>query len=227
MTPVSHLERIRGHTICTTDLNSESSVIDAGAHRGEFSQTLMERYKCKCHLVEANPELAAQLTKQNFACVLAAALSGQDGHATFIKRKNLEAGGIIGQAQDAGNGFCEVKTISLATLIRTLAPRHIDLLKLDIEGSEFNLFEETADEVLCSISQITVEFHDFLPEFRHKGQYKNAKTRLEALGFLSCCMTFRTHGDVLFLNRKVFATTAFSRLWLQHGSRWLGKLNSP
>lgn len=226
MPPAFHLERIRGHTICPAGLNSESVIVDAGAHRGEFSRSLMERYGCQCQLVEANPELAARLSGQNFTRVLPAALSAQDGRATFIKRKNPEAGGIFNRAQDDGNAVSEVETISLETLTRRFALARIDLLKLDIEGAEFELIEKTSDEVLRSIGQITVEFHDFLSEFKGQGLYEKAKHRLETLGFVSCCMTFRTHGDVLFLNRKMFGTNLFSRLWLRHGARWPGKLKS-
>lgn len=226
MSSALKLERIRGHTLCPAGLNPESVIVDAGAHRGEFSQTLMERYGCQCHLVEANPELAARLSGQNFPHVLPAALSAQDGTATFITRKNPEAGGIFNRAQDDGNAVSEVETISLDTLMRRSALTRIDLLKLDIEGAEFELIEKTSDQVLGLIGQITVEFHDFLPEFKEQGLYQEAKHRLETLGFVTCCMTFRTHGDVLFLNQKRFRTNLVSRNWLRYGARWLGKLKS-
>jgi len=224
MSSVFQLEKFRGHTVCPAGLNPESVVVDAGAHRGEFSRSLTDQFGCKCFLVEANPELAGQLIGKKFDNVLSAALSAQDGKANFIRRKNPESGGIFDRAQDGGNAVSEVETISLETFMHQSALARIDLLKLDIEGAEFELIEKTSDQILGSIGQITVEFHDFLPEFKGRGLYEKARCRLETLGFVSCCMTFRTHGDVLFLNRKVFGTNLVSKLWLQHGARWFGKL---
>jgi FkbM family methyltransferase len=221
---VFHLDRIRGHTICPAALNSESVVIDAGAHRGEFSRTLMERYGCQCQLIEANPELATQLTEQNFNRVLPAALSAKDGFATFIKRKNPEHGGIFSWSKEDSDSTAEVVTVSLETIVRQSGLTRIDMLKLDIEGAEFELIGKTSDPLLASIGQITVEFHDFLPDFKGRGLYEKAKSRLESLGFITCCMTFRSHGDVLFINRNEIRTNLFSRRWLRHGARWLGKL---
>ena len=226
MSSAFKLETVRGHTICPARLNSESVVIDAGAHRGEFSRILMARYGCQCQLVEANPELAAQLIGKNFVRVLPAALSAQDGRASFIKRNNPEHGGIFNRAHDDDNAVSEIETISLETFVRRFALTQIDLLKLDIEGAEFDLIEKTSDQILDCIGQITVEFHDFLPEFKGRGVYEKAKHRLETLGFVACCMAFRTHGDVLFLNRKMFRMNLASKLWLRHGERWLGKLKS-
>ncbi len=221
-----HLERIRGHTICPTGLNAESVVIDAGAHCGEFSRTIQEKHGCQCELVEANPELAAALRNHKASRILSAALSAHDGRAPFIARKNPESGGMFKRAHDVGSTISHIETISLKTLIQRSALTRIDLLKLDIEGAEFDLIEKTSDHILSSIGQVTVEFHDFLPEFGGRGLYERAKQRLERLGFVSCCMTFRTHGDVLFLNRQMFPTNVVSRLWLHHGARWLGKLTS-
>jgi len=221
-----HLERIRGHTLWTDGLKPESVVVDAGAHRGEFSRVLRDRFGCRCHLIEANPELAAQLKREPFASVLAAALAAKDGTTAFRKRDNPECGGIFPLGHDRGETCVSVETVTLQTLMRRQAVSRIDVLKLDIEGVEFDLLESAPAELLDSAGQITVEFHDFLPEFKGRRLYERAKQRLQSLGFFACRMTFRAHGDVLLLNRRIFPLRAPARLWLQHMGRWALKFKA-
>jgi FkbM family methyltransferase len=201
---LNELRRVRGHTIWTRSLDGDSIVVDAGAHRGEFSRQLIEMYKCRCYLVEANPELARRLDVRGAQQTLAVALAAADGHSEFIFRNNAEAGSIARRAgEPAGGGRTRsvaVEAVSLATLMRRTGLGRIDLLKLDIEGAEFDLIAGASDDLLASIGQITVEFHDFLEEFKARGLFERARDRLQALGFVCCRVSFRTHGDVLFLN---------------------------
>ena len=219
-----HLDRVRGHAVWIAGLGSGSVVVDAGAHKGEFSQTLAERFGCRCYLVEANPDLATQLSQQGFKNVLPAALSAGDGRARFVHRANKESGGIFAREGEAGAVTVEVETLSLPTLSRRIGVERIDLLKLDIEGAEFDLVAKTPDEVLRRIGQITVECHDFLPEFKGRGLYEALRDRLEVLGFIRCCMSIRTHGDVLFLNQSVARLGPFDRFQLRHVARWAARM---
>lgn len=213
--------RIRGHTIWPPGLNSNSIVIDAGAHHGEFSSAIIQRFGSRCYLVEANPDLAATLSHPNYKAVIAAALASEDGKAVFWHRANLESGSILPRPREERATTAEVETITLASLMYRNSLKGVDLLKLDIEGAEFDFLNSAPEEVLHSIGQITVEFHDFLAEFSRAGLYKTVQRRLSGLGFLTCCMSFRTHGDVLFINTRIFPLGLATRLWLKHGARWL------
>jgi FkbM family methyltransferase len=197
-------------------------VVDAGAHRGEFSAEIIRRFGCQCHLIEANPELARNLTVAGAASITVAALGARDGRGTLHVSENLEAAGLF-NASSATTGV-EVKTISLATLIERLGITKIDILKLDIEGAEFELIASTPDQILQRINQISVEFHDFKPAFCGRGLFENSRKLLEALGFICCNMAFRTHGDVLFLNRHRLHIELWESLYAQWFARYLAKL---
>src|SRR5262245_4651352 len=135
------LQRIRGHHIWPAPLNSDSVVVDGGAHRGEFSRVLVNQFGCRCYLVEANPVLARALNVNETAVIVPAALAARDGIATFHTCPNPESGSII--AQENRNGSLTVETISLPTLMSRYQLNRIDLLKLDIEGAEFELIAQT------------------------------------------------------------------------------------
>src|SRR3954469_16200601 len=89
------LRKVRGHHIWPAPLNRESVVVDAGAHRGEFSATLIADYGCRCFLIEANPRLATELKVPGAAAVISAALAGHDGRTPFHLHPNAESGSIV------------------------------------------------------------------------------------------------------------------------------------
>ena len=217
------LASVRGHHIWIAPLTKDSVVVDAGAHRGEFSAEIIRRFGCRCHLIEANPELAKNLTVAGAASITTAALGACDGCGMLHVSENPEATGLF----DGGSATTsvEVETISLATLMQRLGITKIDILKLDIEGAEFDLIASTPDQILQGINQISVEFHDFKPAFRGRGLFENARARLQSMGFDCCNMAFRTHGDVLFLNRARLRLVATQRIYFQFCARWIEKMN--
>ncbi len=218
------LQQIRGHTIFADKFNSETIVVDGGAHLGEFSESLRRKYGCKTYLVEANGELANKLKNDGVSNIHYAALSAQDGTVSFITRANPEAGGIFASEDDNSLERVEVEAISLPTLLKRNGLEHIDLLKLDIEGAEFDLLKETSADLLKNIGQITVEFHDFLTIFKNQGLYEGVRDRLINLGFICCPFSFRTHGDVLFLNAKKLKIGKIAGLIISLLGRWVLKL---
>ena len=219
-----HLIRIRGHTLCNLGRNPGSVLVDAGAHRGQFSAEIKARYGCSCWLVEANPLLAQSLLLAGVPQVLNVALAGADGMATFVFRENPEAGGILpSETDESGNGS-PIEMVSLGTLMERIGVSRLDLLKLDIEGAEFDLIQKTPDRVLQSIDQITVEFHDFLPEMSKRGLFEQARKRLVSLGFSCSNMAFRTHGDVMFLNRKTCGLNGWQIRTGAMAARWVMKM---
>ncbi|HTD66100.1 MAG TPA: FkbM family methyltransferase [Candidatus Limnocylindria bacterium] len=215
------LARLRGHYIWTPPLTNRSVVVDAGAHRGEFSAEVIEKFGCQCHLIEANPNLAEKLSVPGAASITIAALGAADGRATFHVRDNPESGSLTSSSADRATAV-DVETISLPKFMERIGVDAIDLLKLDIEGAEFDLVALTPENVWRRISQITVEFHDFQERFAGQRLFENARARLESLGFVCCLMSFRTHGDVLFLNRRLSLTVP-QRIYARHLARLVEK----
>ena len=74
--------------------------------------------------------------------------------------------------------------------MRRFGLQRVDVLKLDIEGAEFQVLSESPAHVLQSIGQITVEFHDFLPAWRDAKHMAGVRQRLQSLGFLAVSSRF-------------------------------------
>ncbi|MBA3960657.1 MAG: FkbM family methyltransferase [Chthoniobacterales bacterium] len=193
-------------------------IVDAGAHRGEFSAILKKELGCRCVLIEANPDLAGALEDSGFDLVISAALAARDGRANLQLRDNLESSSIASQ-EAAALGTVEVETVSLETILKRAGSDCIDLLKLDVEGAEFELIENTPADCWRKVRQITVEFHDFEPEWSGDNLFQKARSTLVDLGFVPAVMSFRTHGDVLFLNRTNYPLGRLQSFYFKHGAR--------
>ena len=218
------LSCIRGHHIWPAPLKRDSIVIDAGAHRGQFSAEIIHRFGSQCHLVEANPTLAAELSVMGARSITKAALSAEDGSAPLYLSENPESSSLApSPTSPLARRTVEVETITLGSLMERLSARKVDLLKLDVEGAEFGLIETTSQDILRRIDQLTVEFHDFQPRFSGAGLFEKARGRLESIGFICAIMSFRTHGDVLFLNGTSLDIPEISRAYLRSMARFIEK----
>ena len=109
---------------------------------------------------------------------------------------------------------------SLTSLFGALSVDTVDLLKVDIEGAEIELFDAADDETLRRCLQMTIEFHDFMDPDQAVN-VKRQLDRFESLGFDCVVMTRRHHGDVWVVNRAAlglsFAELFYYRTALKYG----------
>ena len=200
------LVAVHGHHLFAPGLGPGSVVVDAGAHVGEFSREMIERFGCLCYALEPVPELYARIPEAPRLRRFALALGGSDGEAVLHLSGNPQANSVqAGIASAFGDrGTVTVRLASLESFLAQTGIEGPDLLKLDIEGSEIAVLESTRDETLKRIGQITVEFHDFLPGFADRRLIAALKRRLGRAGF-TCVVLSRPsgdHGDTLFINRR-------------------------
>lgn len=85
------------------------------------------------------------------------------------------------EIHDAGAKF-DVECVSLDTLFARHAIGTCDLLKIDIEGSEYDVLLNASDETLATIRRIHGEYH---PSNADAGALPKLKARLDAAGFIT------------------------------------------
>ena len=104
------------------------------------------------------------------------------------------------------NDQCEinVRMITLEDIFRLFKIQKIDLLKVDIEGAELDLFENFSQYDSERISQIVVEFHDFLDPALRK-RVEQCIKKLQGLGYVFIDTNWRIpkrYINCLFYNKK-------------------------
>lgn len=182
-------------------------VIDLGAHVGSFERSCRIRWpEAEITCVEANPDLLDSLfhnTGEKTKVVWGAVGSNSSTWTEWIDERGNTQYACGGFVQKANNWAprhklktLDVPRFSLEDLLEDWPV--CDILKVDIEGSEFELFETTPPEVLARCLFITGEVHmieeksyeDFQRTFEQRFPHFmfNFKTplHLDTVMFMAC-----------------------------------------
>lgn len=144
-------------------LGPESTVIDLGGYRGDFAFNINEKYGCYVHLYEPVQEFYDQcvtrfignsrITCHNYA------LSDEDGE-TYISNEDNASSIIRNNAPDGER----ITLKQCSAELKRLGTSKIDLMKMNVEGSEYLLLPHLIDSgAIEHIEFLQVQFHTFFP----------------------------------------------------------------
>lgn len=132
------------------------TMIDAGAFIGDTSAWYLSRFKdLSVWALEPNPD-NFEIARRNLAPygerahLLPFALSDKEGTVRF------SGAGTGGSISDSG---IEVQTISVPGLLQQIPGGRVDVLKIDIEGGEVDVFRSGMEKWLSFVKLIIVELH--------------------------------------------------------------------
>ena len=153
------------------DLTAASVVLDLGGYEGQWASDIYSRYCCSLHVFEPVRAYAENI-KRRFA---------KNAH---IQVNSFGLGPAdmeirIGLSNDGSSVFQRATQTEQGRLVEAKAffdengITQVDLMKINIEGGEYELLEHLLDTGLAAkISNIQVQFHDFVP---------NAEARMKAI----------------------------------------------
>jgi FkbM family methyltransferase len=190
------IDEVCGHTF----LNRRplSVVVDLGVHDGEFTDALAHRYGATVFGAEAVGALAHAR-----GCEWAA-IGSQSGHVELRQPLGANASAIL----DIGGPVERVPAMTLGDFFEKYEIETVDLLKMDIEGSELDVIGGDPERLLVC-EQITVEYHDFL-DASLAPRVTQARARMRQLGFTEIRFS-GDNTDILYLRTP---PPALTRLWL-------------
>lgn len=152
----------------TPEAQKRLTVIDVGCGSvAEFSTNMIERYDAKCIAVDPTlkhrPVLSDLAKKYGDRFIhVPFAVCASNGTLTFFQSNVNESGSIMTDhanvVRDEGTSY-EVRGITPISLLDYLELDSVDILKLDIEGAEYELLENLEKNELLPFEQIFVEFH--------------------------------------------------------------------
>lgn len=162
-------------------------LIDIGANIGCFTKFALTRGAKKVYSVEPC-KTSLDVLRDNFEDddnveIIDKAIDKVQGETEMFYRpecspmssfykEELGKGGVVVKSQ-------KVETILLSDLVRDYNIGHIDVLKIDIEGKEYDVFDSIDSELLSKIDQIVLEFH-----MNTEGKLrKHVLNKLDANGF--------------------------------------------
>jgi FkbM family methyltransferase len=141
-------------------------IIDAGANIGLFTCFALGRApRASVHAIEPFPDtferlvstvranrLESRVTCHHLALSSSGGVSTMSASASASQMFHLERDG------NSGAGVA-VTTVTLSSLLDSIDAASIDLLKMDIEGSEYDVLLSTPADVLKRIRRVNLEFH--------------------------------------------------------------------
>lgn len=148
------------------------NVVDAGANVGVFIKYILnKKLSKKIVAVECDPDALKDLHK-NFeeetkVKIIPKALHTKSDTVEFYHSVDnpVTSASILNNNNDSIE-VINVESITLKELIDELG--FIDLLKVDIEGSEYDIFSDLKEELLLKINNIFIECHFFKEEYQIK-----------------------------------------------------------
>lgn len=164
----------------TADLDENSVVLDVGAYIGEWAQDMRQRYNCTIHAFEPEPRNYRQLEKRTASDERILAHGYGLGDRDETVRMSLEFLGstAFGEIEGVrGKDWDEARIRDVATLWPDLGLDRVDMMKVNIEGGEFPLFERMIEcDLLGSVDCYLIQFHEW-----HPGAYRRRRRIQKAL----------------------------------------------
>jgi len=183
-------------------------IIDLGAHIGIFSFYVKSKFpNAKIYAYEPNPE-TYKLLKQNIKLnklknikTFKRAVSGKKGLSKFyIHNKSNWEDNLYVKAKKQGREI-KVKTITLKDIFDENKIKKCDLLKIDVEGTEYEILNTFPKQYFNKINLIILETHNFVFP-------KNTEKIIKILskrGFKICNISHsEKHGGVILAKKSLF-----------------------
>jgi len=167
------------------ELGPDAIVVDVGGWEGQWTSDVFARFCCTVHVFEPEADAAARIGRR-FAAnphvhVHRVGLGGSTREEALVVKgpgSSIFSDGSSALERDAHTQQILIR--AAGCLFEELGIGRIDLLKVNIEGGEYELLEHLLDAGwMPRVRHLQVQFHDFVPgaEARmHAVQRRIAKT---------------------------------------------------
>lgn len=169
-----------------------SVVVDAGcSYEADFSLYMIERHGARAFGVDPTQKHtpALRAIEKRFLgrfVHVPCAIAAVDGKLTFHESKDNESGSIfqdhVNMRHDATVSY-DVEALTLKSLLRRIGAAEVEMLKLDLEGAEYDLLGAVEREQLLPFKQIFVEFHHHAVDRYGVEDTRRLVSRLADFGF--------------------------------------------
>jgi FkbM family methyltransferase len=143
-------------------------IVDAGANIGAATLYYSHMYP-NAKIVAIEPEssnyeiLARNCGDLPNVTLIKGALWSQEGRLEIQNPNGEKWEYTVAEVRSPTEpGSEEIRAVTVPGIMKALCVDHIDLLKVDIEGAECELFNSGAHEWIGAVGQIVIELHDWL-----------------------------------------------------------------
>ena len=162
------------------DIEEGDVVVDIGFNYGIFSLGAIMKKASKIYGFEPNKNIYGKLKdypRKDIVEIFNLAVSDKNETLTFYEGDNTLGSSIYDKVVDYKESY-EVECVNFYDFIQSRGINKIDFLKVDCEGTEYQVFDSIPDDFFKTIKRIHVEFH-YNTDFR----IKSLIDKLERNGF--------------------------------------------
>ncbi len=147
-------------------LSENSIVFDLGGYKGEFAEAIHSKYGCSVYVFEPVEEFFG-IIKEKFSnnqkvLPFCFGLSSETSTLKMLKSEN--ASSVYKQSIDVSDSIL-IELKSITEFIKNNSISKIDLMKINVEGGEYDILPALISSGLVSIvDNIQVQFHDFVED---------------------------------------------------------------
>lgn len=150
------------------ELNKNSIVLDIGGYYGDFAFEINKRYSSKVLVFEPHPvyfEKCRERFKNN-TDITVYNFGLSDKNETLELSNNGDSSSFI-LTKHQNSISCSLREFS--SVYKELKLKEVDLIKLNIEGGEFQVLNNIHQQVgFDNFKNIQVQFHNFVPNAKEK-----------------------------------------------------------
>ena len=194
-----------GWAVAAESLGPDSRIISAGVGEdASFDLAVIAKYGCTVHALDPTPKSVAwvrdHIREPRFV-LHEWALAATDGSLRlYLPTQDTFVSASCRQGRHTSTRSVEVPAVSLHSLFDRLGFDAVDVLKMDIEGAEYEVIAAGLKSgALERVNQLLVEFHHFHPVFG-TGATREAVGALHAAGWRIAWVS-PTHHELLFIRR--------------------------
>ena len=158
------------------DVDNLKVVLDVGANIGLWTKYIKSRNAQKVYCFEPNKKALDSLTnafKDDESVIISdKAISGKRGNLEFYFDEGKSTASSLLNVRDKNSSSYEVEAITLEDALNLTGSNFVDLVKIDIEGAEFDVLENASIETIERVHSFLIEFHSFYFE---NGEEKESK----------------------------------------------------
>jgi len=148
------------------DLAPDSVVLDVGGFMGQWASDIVAMYGCRVHVFEPVPAFAARI-EQRFARnpLVTIHRYGLGGVANVVPLAVSGDASSHVRTEQLGRAVISVRLRTPAEVLDELNIATVDLLKLNIEGAEYDLLDHlVGTDLIKRIVELQVQFHAFVAD---------------------------------------------------------------
>jgi FkbM family methyltransferase len=159
------------------NLNENSVVFDLGGYEGQWASDIFSKYTCFIYVFEPFDLYAKKIAQRFLMNPKISAFNYGLSNRNMIAQLgiNNDASSVF----KPGDETVDISLVKIEDFLMLMQLSHIDLMKINIEGGEYDILEHLIENKLISkIENIQVQFHDFVPDAENRMQEIQRKLSL-------------------------------------------------